>query len=203
MDETTNGGYTSAATYPGYAAPTPVELPSGATFLLRKPQIMKMMRKGQIPNPLMEIVNDVFNERDATELAAEADAKGMTVAEVLEQRQRDEEADRAEKGPPIPETPRGPEEFLTGLAFMDVVVWASIVAPAVEMLPPVGETPLTVNGTLSYDALADEDIQHILSWANREAEEMSTFPADTGRESGSGDGREVRPEAEQPSLDPA
>lgn len=200
--ELNGGAYTSAASYPGFKPPEQHTLPSGATFLLRKPQIMKMLRKGQIPNPLMQIVNDVFNVRDELELAAEAEAKGMTVEQLQEQRAFETANDAETETPPVPEMPE--VTAADGLAFMDVIVWASIVAPIVEMAPMVGDSPLTEAGHLSYDALDDEDIQWILKWANGNVEEsMATFPPGLGRASDGGGGGEVRAETERPARDPA
>lgn len=191
MDEyaETNGGYTEAAAYPGFRAPEAHTLPSGAVFLLRKPQIMKMMRKGQIPNPLMEIVNSVMVERDERDEVAEAALKGVTVEELREQVAEEKAAEDAEH-PPVPFE----EKLVTeGLRFMDVIIWATVVKPELEIAPAVEGSALTESGKLSYDALTDDDARYILHWANEETAEAGQFRGDVGRESRGGDSREVRP----------
>jgi hypothetical protein len=71
METTTNGTALQATPpdqYPGWQPPRPHTLPSGAVFVLQKPQIRKMIRRGQIPNPLMNIINEVFKERDELDI---------------------------------------------------------------------------------------------------------------------------------------
>jgi hypothetical protein len=194
--------------YPGWQPPRPHTLPSGAVFVLQKPQIRKMIRRGQIPNPLMNIINEVFKERDELELATEAEAKGLTEDEVLEQRQAEAEAalEDPAKAPPIPKTKRERIEEAANvdmaLQFRDVVVWASIVEPRVEIEPPVNG-PLTASGALSYDALDEDDVNYIMEFANGDHDQIAPFPPDAERQDRGGDGSEVLDEAEPVAGHPA
>lgn len=205
-EETLNGSlepYTPPSLYPGWHMPEAHTLPSGAIFWLRKPQIRRLIQRGQIPNPLMEIINSVFETRDQAELAAEAEAKGLTEEELLEQRRLEAEAaaEDPEKPPAIPnvEATMTPE---MALSFRDVVVWATIVEPKVEIAPAVSG-PLTASGALSYDALDEDDIRYIIRFANGELEEVATFPADDERQDSGADRGEVRDETEPVAGHPA
>lgn len=209
MEETTNGNgatakipeVTDPAAYPGWKEPETHTLPSGAVFLLRKPQIRKMIARGQIPNPLMDVINGVFMDRDQRELEAEAEAKGMTEDELLEERHIQAEADLADpsKPPPIPGLPdelKDEDELTVEMiyGFRDVIAWATIVAPRVEIAPPVNG-PLTASGALSYEAIDEEDVQYIIQFANGNFDVIATFPADAERPDPGPDGGDV--------LDPA
>lgn len=200
-EETLNGSlepYTPPSLYPGWHMPEAHTLPSGAIFWLRKPQIRRLIQRGQIPNPLMEVIDTIFERRDTTELTAEAKLKGMTEQELLEQRSL-EQADETQKAPPPPNVDEMIEDALkpsTALEFRDVVVWAAIVAPTVEMEPPVGGTPMTASGALAYDAIDEQDQMYILRFVNGELEPIATFPADAERPSVGGDSGAVEHQAE-------
>lgn len=187
---------TEPEAYPGWKEPETHTLPSGAVFVLRKPQIRKMMVRGQIPNPLMEIINSIFKERDETELTAEAKAKGVTEEELVEQRRLEAEADAEDPSKPPP-IPRIEEEVTVEMAFSfrDVVVWATIVQPRVEIEPPV-KGPLTASGALSYEALDEDDVQYILNFANGDFDQIAPFPADSERQDRGPDGGKVLDAAE-------
>lgn len=209
MEEHTNGhipAVTQPADYPGYKPPEHVSLPSGAVFLLRKPQIRKMIQRGEIPNPLMNIIQGIFVDRDQLELAAEAEKKGLTEEELLEQRAADAEADIQDptKPPPVPIAQRVEEEMTVEavMGFRDVIIWATIVEPRVEIAPRV-DGPLTASGALSYDAIDEDDLQYILKYANGDLDAMATFPAESERQDPGTDGGEVRDEAELVAGHPA
>lgn len=51
----------------------PVELPSGNVPLLRKPQLLAMMKLGQIPNPLLELAVAAVNGGASTDFAKTAE----------------------------------------------------------------------------------------------------------------------------------
>lgn len=209
MEDSLNGAMpavTQPGDYPGYKPPEHVTLPSGAVFLLRKPQIRKMIARGEIPNPLMNIIQGIFVDRDQLELAAEAEQKGVTEEELLEQRATEAEADSLDpsKPPPVPIAQRVEEEMTVEavMGFRDVIIWATIVEPQVEIAPRV-DGPLTASGALSYDAIDEDDLQSILKYANGELDAMSTFPAESERQDLGADGGTVRDEAELVAGHPA
>lgn len=195
---------TPAEAYPGWKVPEQHTLPSGAVFLLRKPQIRKMITRGQIPNPLMEIINGVFLERDEIDLAAEANAKGMSEEELLAEReaQAQSELEDPTKPPPLPQQVEDEMTVEMIYGFRDVVAWATIVSPVVEVAPPVNG-PLTASGALSYDALDEEDISYIIRYANGELDTIATFPADSERPAAGPDGAPLLDAPEPAAGDPA
>lgn len=197
---------TSPEAYPGFTPPEWHTLPSGARFLLRRPNLLKMMRRGEIPNPLMEIVNRVFEERDERDLAAEAEAKGLSVDELLAQKAEDDLEKQQLEPPPPPQPDHLPDgvELQAAFGFMDVVCWAAILDPRVELEPQANpESPLTESGALSFDAISQEDNRYIMEFVNRETAAAERFPADSERETARSDSGEVRSEAEHAVGHPA
>ena len=55
-------------------------LPSGNVALLRRPSLMEMMRRGEIPNPLIEAAVEMVDRRGASDYAQTADIVAFMVA---------------------------------------------------------------------------------------------------------------------------
>lgn len=198
----TPDSYPVARTFPAY-------LPSGAKMLLRRPNILSLMQRGDIPNPLIGVVQKAFAEGElsdkARDLAKRAELAGRSPEEQITW-ERDNgigTEDDERMGELVADAMEdvGADE---ALSYIDVIVFGSVVAPALTFLPPTEPGgKVAADGKLSLAAVEDGDKLFIFQWANSQLDGLATF-----REAGAGadlerDGGEVRAEAEQPAGDPA
>jgi hypothetical protein len=64
---------TSASAWRRDDEPRPVTLPSGNVALLRRPSLLQMMKRGEIPNPLMEAALELLDGQPTKDLGGMAE----------------------------------------------------------------------------------------------------------------------------------
>lgn len=195
MEPETNGApvIVTAGAYSGFRPPEPVRLPSGDYFLLTRPRLNKMIRRGMVPNPLMEVINQIFEQRDEHDVKQEADLRNADEDDVRDRIELEDEREREEHPPPPRQPDTSPRAAFT---MAELTAWSCIVEPEVEMEPMVGNTPLTANGKLSWDAIDEADIMFIIRWANEGIAGLDQFRTDSASPETAGDRSEVRDDAE-------
>lgn len=185
----------------------PATLPSGGKFLLKRPNIMALMQRGDIPNPLIGIIERVFQQEDMAEnargLAVRAREAGRSV---LEQQQWENENGIGLDGEPVAEgeenVPDADISTTEALGFMDLLVWASVQLPALSFEQPADATgKLTADGKLSIFGMSDDDKMFIFTWANDQLEGVATFRQSGAEPDPVGDSGAVRAEAERSAGD--
>lgn len=180
----TPGSYPLPPTYPA-------RLPSGAKVLLQQPDIISLMQRGDVPNPLIGVVKAAFDQR---ELVARARETGRTVEE-----QQEWEALNDVEEPDEPDF-----TDIDGLAFIDLLVIAAVLKPELSADPPAdrAEGRLTADGKLSLSALPPGDKLWIFGWVNERLEPVARFREDGTLADSEPDGGAVRAEAGGSAGDP-
>lgn len=190
-----------ADSYP-VAQPFAATLPSGARFLLRRPNILALMQRGDIPNPLIATVQQALAEGElgdeARDLAARAEAAGRTAEEQLEWERENglagmEDAEPGEAG--------------DALQYINVIVFGSVLKPELTFEPPAELGGRRArDGKLSMHVVEDSDKMFIFRWATEQLTGAATFPEGGERGTGAdrgGDSGEIRAEAEHAPGVPA
>lgn len=182
-------------------------LPTGAKFLLKRPNIMALMQRGDIPNPLIGIIEKAFKDEDIAENARGlADRAKEAGRSVLEQQQWENENGIGPDGEAVEEgkenVPDVDVSTSEALGFMDLLVWASVVLPPLSFEDPVDATgKLTAGGQLSINGLSDDDKMFIFSWANDQLEGVATFRAGGAEPDPVGNGGTLRAAPERSAGD--
>lgn len=194
--------YPVAKTFPAF-------LPSGAKWLLRRPNILALLQRGDIPNPLIGVVQQAFAEGEladkARDLARRADEAGRSADEQLEWEREsgvvgeDEEADTAALVQDVLGSDSiGPDE---ALSYIDVIVYGSVVKPRLTFAEPIDPGGVVAaNGELSMSAVDDTDKLFVFQWATAQLDGIARFREDGAGTDSQRDSGTLRPEAEQSAV---
>lgn len=179
-------------------------LPSGAKMLLRRPNLLSLLQRGDIPNPLIGVVQKAFVEGElaerAEDLAARAEEAGRSPEEQLEWEREQGITDTAEEERTRQVVQAAMEaddaETSDALAYIDVLVYGSVVKPELTFLPPVElGAKVAADGKLSLQVIEDSDKMFVFQWATSQLDGLARFRDDGSGADPERDGGTVRPEA--------
>jgi hypothetical protein len=162
--------------------------------------ILSLVGRGDIPNPLVAVVDKLFRDedraREAQDLMARAREAGRSPADQL--------IWEREQGLPEDEQDTESDIETSDLPDMiDLMVWACMVAPPVSPDPPAeGQGRKTADGKLSLKAMPEEDKFFVFYWSQQQLDGAARFLEAGAVDPDKSDGGAVRAEAERPAGDP-
>lgn len=157
----------------------PFVLPSGAKVLLRRPNLMELMLREDIPNPLLDVIHghyEALRTRDnALEMVQRAEDAGRTLEE-----QAEWEAENPEPEPDADDRDQAAddEEVSSGMAlsFIDLLVFGCYLTPVVSYDPPIDHGgQLTADGKLAISSISDDDKRYVFRWGYDQLEVVARF----------------------------
>lgn len=166
----------------------PLPLPSGNTCLVQPLGIPELLKRGLIPNPLMQTVTEVMEISDFR-------MTNPTPAQVkaAEKKRRKELADRMETWN------RDPEKMVAVFDMADTITLACVVKPPVHPVPEPDEdgTVSREAGRLYIDEVDLDDKLWIMSYAMSGARDLESFRAELASSvAATAAGRKVEPDTE-------
>lgn len=182
-------------------------LPTGMKCLLQRPQLMALMKRGDIPNPLIDVIQKAILEADLTDkangLIKRAEQAGRSLEDQATwERENGTDAENLEIAALIEEAEGDDVTTKDATSYIELLVYGAMHTPALSFDPPkVPGGRVTADGKLSIHAIQEEDKIYILRWATKQLDGAATFRGDGASPDPVSGGGEVRDEAEHDAGD--
>jgi hypothetical protein len=167
----------------------PLVLPSGNTALVKPLGLPEIMKRGLIPNPLLQAMTRSLEVADAR-MANPTPAQAAAAEKKAKQRLDDQ----------LSELTKDPAKLVAVFDMADNLTLACMVQPAVHPVPPPGEDGVVSreDDLLYIDEVDMDDKMFIMSYAMSGVRDLESFRREFARSVGSvGDGGEASREAKR------